>query len=60
MATVLFTNLTFEQAKMLAEWYEGQGEQNADIWFDCNKVSTPFVNKIEVHGDSIIVECKSV
>ena len=31
-----FVNLTLAQAKTLAEWYEGQGEQDADIWFDEN------------------------
>lgn len=31
-----FVNLTPTQAKTLAEWYGGQGEQDADIWFDIN------------------------
>jgi hypothetical protein len=32
--TCTFVNLTPAQAKALAEWYEGQGEQQADDWFD--------------------------
>ena len=31
MARVIFDGLTPEQANTLAEWYEGQGEQDADI-----------------------------
>lgn len=29
-----FVNLSPAQAKTLAEWYECQGEQDADCWFD--------------------------
>lgn len=38
------TNITMKQAKELASWYSGQGEQDADIWFDCNGVETPMTN----------------
>ena len=31
-----FVNLTPAQAKTLASWYEGQGEQDAEFWFDEN------------------------
>lgn len=34
--TCTFVNLTPAQAKTLPEWYEGQGEQDADLWFDEN------------------------
>lgn len=36
MARVIFEGLTNEQALTLSDWYEGQGEQNADYWFDVN------------------------
>ena len=64
MARCIFENLTLQQAKMLASWYEGQGEQDADVWFDCNKVETPItdVQRIggyrEIVGDDVIVYCK--
>ena len=28
---------TEAQAKAFIEWYEGQGEQDAGIWFECRK-----------------------
>ena len=31
-----FVNLTPAQAETLADWYEGQGEQEAGIWFEEN------------------------
>ena len=27
-----------EQARTFIEWFAGQGEDNLDIWFDCNDV----------------------
>ena len=36
MARLIFENLTLEDAQMLAEWYEGQGEQDAEVWFECS------------------------
>jgi len=44
MARVIFEGLTKKQAKTLAEWYEGQGEQDADVWFDCKNVKTPMTD----------------
>lgn len=44
MAKVIFEGLTAEQAITLARWYEGQGEQSADVWFDCNGVPTPMTD----------------
>ena len=60
---MIFENLTPEQAKTLAGWYEGQGEQDADIWFDCHGVPTPYTDgdkgyyKVQPNGD-VIVYCK--
>ncbi len=42
MAKCIFENLTPEQAETLAHWYEGQGEQDAEIWFDIHGVEVPF------------------
>ncbi len=28
---------TEAQAKAFIEWYEGQGEQDAGVWFECRK-----------------------
>lgn len=28
---------TKEQAEAFLNWYEGQGEQDANIWFECRK-----------------------
>lgn len=28
---------TAAQAKAFIEWYEGQGEQNASVWFECRQ-----------------------
>lgn len=36
MAKLIFEGLTMAQAKMLGEWYGGQGESDADVWFECN------------------------
>ncbi len=58
MATLIFTNLTWEQAKCLAKWYEGQGEQDADVWFSEQQIKTPMVQTIESYKDLIIVHCR--
>lgn len=34
MAKLIFENISLEDAKTFAHWYEGQGEQDAEIWFD--------------------------
>ncbi len=36
MAKVIIKGLTMAQAKTFVEWYEGQGEQDACVWFDEN------------------------
>lgn len=28
---------TISEAKAFVDWYEGQGEQDASIWFECRK-----------------------
>ena len=44
MARVIIENLTKEQAETFVHWYEGQGEQDAEVWFDINDVETPYVD----------------
>ncbi len=36
MATCTFKNLTPDQAKTLAKWFSGAGEQDARFWFEQN------------------------
>lgn len=43
---------TPEQVKAFADWYEGQGEQDASIWFECRvdegKLDVDFM-PVDVH-----------
>ena len=63
VAKLIIDNLTMAQAKTLAEWYEGQGEQDANVWFDISGVPTPYVdvhkgtnvNKVE---ETVTIFCK--
>lgn len=43
MARLIFEGLTQKQAKVLASWFEGQGEQDCCVWFDDRNVSPPLV-----------------
>lgn len=38
---VVFKGLTKDQAKVLAEWFAGQGEQDCDGWFQERGVPSP-------------------
>lgn len=40
----VFINLSAEQAKVLADWFEGQGEQDCQVWFDDRGVPAPMTN----------------
>lgn len=44
MAKLIIDNLSMEQAKQFATWYENQGEQDADVWFEISKIETPWVD----------------
>lgn len=33
-----------KQIDTFISWYSGQGEQDADIWFDCQSVKTPMID----------------
>ena len=60
MARLIFDNLTTRQAKVLADWFEGQGEQSCGNWFDTNRTEPPLVDvtkQREREGDDLIVHC---
>ena len=65
MAKCIFENLTIGQAKELAKWYEGQGEQDADIWFEENDMKAPYTDtmhkggavQVRKNGD-VVVYCR--
>lgn len=66
MAKLILTNISLKQAKLFADWYEGQGEQDADIWFDIHGEETPMVdvqrkNWLEVDKDAqtVTIHCQS-
>ncbi len=61
---VVLKGLTKEQAKVFVDWYEGQGEQDADVWFEENGLEAPTVDTDRVSGwkkekkNKIIVYCR--
>ena len=64
MSRVIFENLTPEQTRTLADWFEGQGEQDCAAWFEIHEVKAPIVD-VECGGCSetlsngdVIVYCK--
>ena len=64
MAKLIIENLTLEQAKELAHWYEGQGEQDAGVWFECQDKSAPSVDVshkpswIQIDDEVVTIWCK--
>jgi hypothetical protein len=66
MAKCIFENLTPKQAKVLACWFEGQGEQDCVVWFDDRDTPAPLADcgrkggyrEILPNGD-VIVHCKT-
>ena len=66
MSKCIFENLTPKQAKTLANWFSGQGEQDCEVWFDEKGLPSPLSGKIEVidvghktmlDQDDVIVYC---
>jgi hypothetical protein len=59
MAKVTITNLTEEQATLLADWFIGQGEQDCEVWFDVNDCDSPVTesSKTQQNGN-VIVTCR--
>ena len=67
MARCIFENLTPKQAKILADWFEGQGEQDCCIWFEDRNTPAPLTDVGRKGGYSekldngdIVVYCKTV
>lgn len=59
MAKCIFDNLTEEQAEILANWFEGQGEQDSSIWFENRDVQNPLTNSIKkLENGDVVVECR--
>lgn len=62
MARLIFDNLTKEQVKQLASWYDNQGEQDADVWFEIHEIPTPYVDNSKPRvwdGDDLIMQMQS-
>ena len=66
MARCIFENLSPDQAKVLADWFEGQGEQDCVVWFVDRNVPAPLTDvrheggyrEVLDNGD-VIVHCKT-
>lgn len=56
MAKCTFENLTPEQAKVLASWFEGQGEQDCYAWFAERNVKAPLTDVSHVGGYREVLE----
>ena len=65
MARLILEGLTPEQAKELGDWFEGQGEQDCAIWFECRDIPSPIADIcrkggcIETKGDDTILYCRT-
>lgn len=57
---VVFDGLTPKQAKTLAEWFSGQGEQDCVVWFDCKGIPSPTTKSIKEKDGNIVVLCQTV
>lgn len=53
MYKVIFHVPTLAQAKELAAWYDGQGEQDADIWFEAQDLKAPYVDNQRKGGGHV-------
>ncbi len=42
--TVVIVGMTREQALTFAEWYEGEGEQDQEVWFEDRGVRIPITD----------------
>lgn len=64
MARLIFEGISLKDAKIFANWYEGQGEQDAAIWFEDRDSHAPLTDVsrkggyMEVNGDNVIVYLK--
>jgi predicted Zn-dependent protease with MMP-like domain len=44
MPKFIIDNITLEQAKALAGWYEGQGEQDSEIWLEEEGLESVYID----------------
>lgn len=65
MAKLILDGLTKEQAKHLADWFEGEGEQHCNEWLQNQGIKSPLVDVrreggcFEMIGDDTIVHCRT-
>lgn len=60
MFTVTFKGFeTLEQAKVFADWYEGQGEQQSDCWLEEHSdINFACVENVTIEDTNIVVDLK--
>jgi len=58
MARLIIEVPTMEQAEVLAHWYEGQGEQDAEVWFEMQGTDTP-MSDVQHKGGCIHTDDKT-
>ena len=63
MAKLILDGLTADQAKHLADWFEGQGEQDCAFWLENQGVKSPLTDVcrqggcFETIGDDTVLHC---
>jgi hypothetical protein len=67
MARCIFENLSHEQAIVLARWFEGSGEQQAEGWFEETDVPSIWTNvgrkggyRETLPNGDVVVHCRTV
>lgn len=61
---LVIKGLTKKQAEILADWYDGQGEQDARIWFEETGEHVPLVDVarpggcMKVKKKKVVLYCK--
>lgn len=64
MARLIIENISLEQAKALAHWYEGGGEQHAGDWLDAQDMKAPLTDVgrkggwMKTEGDTVTIYCR--
>ena len=64
MARLIMEGISLTTAKELAHWYEGQGEQDADIWLEEHGLRAPLADVgrkegfMKVEGDDVTLYLK--
>ena len=49
-----------KQIRIFCDWYDGQGEQDAEVWFDQTNAPAPTIDwtTYKVERNQVIVSCK--